>query len=130
MSQSELVYSTPCTVVKLVKQMSGVLEEVNKRRQWLLVQVGGFDEDEGGGSPSNNKKGSRSARREGRVKGKGGAEGEPGAAIPGATLRMSEWPPNDQGVGCADHLFDAACVHMWIHVTLGLQDLLFQTAPM
>lgn len=33
------------------------------------------------------------------MKGKqGGAEGEPGAAIPGATLRMSEWPPNDQEV--------------------------------
>ena len=33
------------------------------------------------------------------MKGKqGGAEGEPGAAISGATLRMSEWPPNDQEV--------------------------------
>lgn len=61
------------------------------------LQAPGFDEDDGG-SPSN-KKGSRSARREGRVKGKqGGADGEPGAAIPGATLRMSEWPPNDQEV--------------------------------
>lgn len=60
-------------------------------------QNSGFNEDDGG-SPVN-KKGSRSARREGRVKGKqGGAEGEPGAAIPGATLRMSEWPPNDREV--------------------------------
>ena len=61
------------------------------------LQAPVFDEDDGG-SPAN-KKGSRSARREGRVKGKqGGADGEPGAAIPGATLRMSEWPPNDQEV--------------------------------
>lgn len=61
------------------------------------LQAPGFDEDDGG-SPAN-KKGSRSARREGRVKGKqGAADGEPGAAIPGATLRMSEWPPNDQEV--------------------------------
>ncbi len=32
------------------------------------------------------------------MKGKQGGEGEPGAAIPGATLRMSEWPPRDQEV--------------------------------
>lgn len=64
----------------------------------LLLQVAGFDEDDGSNSPAHNKKGSRAGRREGRVKGKGGAEGEPGAAIAGATLRMSDWPPNDQQV--------------------------------
>ena len=63
----------------------------------LILQVAGFDEDDGGASPSH-KKGSRAGRREGRVKGKGGADGEPGAAIAGATLRMSSWPPNDQEV--------------------------------
>ena len=62
------------------------------------MQGPGYDEEDGSGSPGG-KKGSRSARREGRVKGKqGGAEGEPGAAIAGATLRMSEWPPNEREV--------------------------------
>ena len=59
--------------------------------------MAGFDEEDGGASPSH-KKGSRAGRREGRVKSKGGADGEPGAAIAGATLRMSSWPPNDQEV--------------------------------
>ena len=63
----------------------------------LILQVAGFDEEDGGASPSH-KKGSRAGRREGRVKSKGGADGEPGAAIAGATLRMSSWPPNDQEV--------------------------------
>jgi len=63
----------------------------------LVLQVAGFDEEDGGASPSH-KKGSRAGRREGRVKGKGVAEGEPGAAIAGATLRISSWPPNDQEV--------------------------------
>ena len=63
----------------------------------LILQAAGFDEEDGGASPSH-KKGSRAGRREGRVKGKGAAEGEPGAAIAGATLRMSSWPPNDQEV--------------------------------
>ena len=62
----------------------------------MFLQVAGFDEDDGSHSPAHNKKGSRAGRREGRVKGKGGAEGEPGAAIAGATLRMSDWPRNDQ----------------------------------
>lgn len=64
---------------------------------FLVLQVAGFDEEDGGASPSH-KKGSRAGRREGRVKSKGGADGEPGAAIAGATLRMSNWPPNDQEV--------------------------------
>ena len=63
----------------------------------LVLQVAGFNEEDGGASPSH-KKGSRAGRREGRVKSKGGADGEPGAAIAGATLRMSSWPPNDQEV--------------------------------
>ena len=70
------------------------------------MQAPGLDEEDGG-SPTNNK-GPPSARREGRVKGKQeGADREPGAAVPGATLRMSEWPPNDQEVWASETLIGA-----------------------
>ncbi|KAL0021888.1 hypothetical protein WJX77_011593 [Trebouxia sp. C0004] len=81
---------------------------IRTARLKFTEDVAGFDDEDGGASPSH-KKGSRAGRREGRVKGKGGADGEPGAAISGATLRMSSWPPNDQEVEEDGQEWPATC---------------------
>lgn len=60
------------------------------------MQAAVLEDDGEPGTPTRGKKGARAGRREGR-KGRQGAE-EPGAAIPGAILRMSEWPLNDDEV--------------------------------